>query len=189
MKTTKAARIAREKDRSNFHLDQLPSSSAVIFEEPIIDQTTVGNWKLLLEGSPIPTDMKHSDKEIIHRIPIFITTNQDIWSWISPDDIAPIKQRITIYKLKHTITNAINVEGQIEKPPSILTHHDIDALIIHHYDDILLKLGSLTSNTLMYNERKQLSTNIIMKLERLQSQLLLFQDNTINEASTSHATE
>lgn len=58
LETTKATRIAREKDRSNFHLDQLPSPTAVIFEEPIIDQTTVGNWKLLLEGSPIPTDMK-----------------------------------------------------------------------------------------------------------------------------------
>ncbi|PNF43721.1 hypothetical protein B7P43_CG14071 [Cryptotermes secundus] len=62
---TKPTRIARERDKSNFHLDQLPNSTAVLFEEPIIDQTTIGTWKLLLEGSPIPTDMKHSDKEII----------------------------------------------------------------------------------------------------------------------------
>jgi hypothetical protein len=47
---TKPTRIARERDKSNFHLDQLPNSTAVIFEEPIIDQTTVGTWKLLLEG-------------------------------------------------------------------------------------------------------------------------------------------
>jgi ABC-type transport system involved in cytochrome bd biosynthesis fused ATPase/permease subunit len=46
----KQTRISREKDRSNFHLDQLPNATSVIFEEPIIDQTTIGTWKLLLEG-------------------------------------------------------------------------------------------------------------------------------------------
>jgi ATP-dependent protease Clp ATPase subunit len=52
---TKPTRISREKDKSNFHLDQLPNSTSVIFEEPIIDQTTIGTWKLLLEGCPIPS--------------------------------------------------------------------------------------------------------------------------------------
>jgi hypothetical protein len=75
---TKPTRISREKDRANFHLDQLPNSTSVIFEEPIIDQT-VGTRKLLLEGSPPPTDMKY--KEIINRLPIFITTNHDLWNW------------------------------------------------------------------------------------------------------------
>jgi hypothetical protein len=79
---TKPTRIARERDKSNFHLDQLPNSTSVIFEEPITDQTTVGTWKLLLEGAPIPTDMKHADKELINRLPIFITTNQPLWNWV-----------------------------------------------------------------------------------------------------------
>jgi hypothetical protein len=79
-------RIAREKDESNFHLDQLPNASIVVFEKPIIDQTTVGTWKLLMEGSPVPTDMKHSDKETIQRLPIFISTNHDIWTWVTPAD-------------------------------------------------------------------------------------------------------
>jgi hypothetical protein len=68
---TNPTRISREKDKSNFHLDKLPNSTTVIFEEPIIDQTTVGTWKLLLEGSQVPTDMKHTDKEMIDRLPIF----------------------------------------------------------------------------------------------------------------------
>jgi hypothetical protein len=51
---TKPTRIARERDKSNFHLDQLPNSTSVVFEEPIIDQTTVGTWKLLLEGGAHP---------------------------------------------------------------------------------------------------------------------------------------
>jgi hypothetical protein len=84
---TQPTRISREKDRSTFHLDQLPNSTAVIFEEPIIDQTTVGTWKLLLEGSPIPTDMKHTDKELIHRLPIFITTNHNLWNWVGSSEV------------------------------------------------------------------------------------------------------
>ncbi|XP_023711693.1 uncharacterized protein LOC111866715 [Cryptotermes secundus] len=39
---TKPTRISREKDKLNFHLDQLPSSTSIVFEEPIIDQTTIG---------------------------------------------------------------------------------------------------------------------------------------------------
>lgn len=45
----------------------------VIFEEPLIDNTTEGTWKLLMEGATIMTDIKHSDKEQIKRIPILIT--------------------------------------------------------------------------------------------------------------------
>jgi hypothetical protein len=63
LEDTYPTRIARERDKSNFHLDQLPNATSVVFEEPIIDQTTIGTWKLLLEGAPLPTDMKHTDKE------------------------------------------------------------------------------------------------------------------------------
>jgi ABC-type multidrug transport system fused ATPase/permease subunit len=35
--------ISRDKDRSSFHLDQLPNSTSIIFEEPIIENTTVGS--------------------------------------------------------------------------------------------------------------------------------------------------
>jgi hypothetical protein len=73
--------ISHEKDRSSFHLDQLPNSTSIIFEEPVIENTTVGSWKLLMEGNTLQTDMKHSDKEDISRLPIFITTNIDLWSW------------------------------------------------------------------------------------------------------------
>ena len=41
--------VTREGDRSNFHLDQLPKASSIVFEEPIIDNTNVSTWKLLME--------------------------------------------------------------------------------------------------------------------------------------------
>jgi hypothetical protein len=107
---TQPTRIARKKDKSNFHLDQLPNSSAVIFEEPIIDQTTIGTWQLLMEGSPVPTDMKHTDKETIERLPILISTNHGIWTWVSPNDIPPLKQRILSTYLTHTIQSFKSAE-------------------------------------------------------------------------------
>jgi hypothetical protein len=83
LEDTQPTGISREKDKFNFHLDQLPNSTSVIFEEPIIDQTPVGTWKLLFEGSPVPTDMEHTDKELIERLPIFISTNHNIWNWVT----------------------------------------------------------------------------------------------------------
>jgi hypothetical protein len=62
--------IARERDNSSFHLDQLPGASAALFEESVITPITVGTWKLLLEGKTVKTDIKHRDKEGIARIPV-----------------------------------------------------------------------------------------------------------------------
>jgi hypothetical protein len=136
LEDTKPTRISREKDRSNFHLDQLPNSTAVIFEEPIIDQTTIGTWKLLLEGSPIPTDMKHTDKELIHRLPIFITTNHQLWNWVSSDDIPLIQQRIMEFELSKRIQSISSPTYDIQMPPSILTKHDMYALISNNIQSI-----------------------------------------------------
>jgi hypothetical protein len=157
-------RISREKDKSTFHLDQLQNSTAVIFEEPVIDQTTIGTWKLLLEGSPIPTDMKYTDKELINRLPIFISTNHDIWNWVGSEDIRPLQQRIFIYNLDALIQSPIPHSFTVIQPPGIITKHNIYALILHHiqdiltnYDDILLSSpNSPTIKTLSRTTREKL---------------------------------
>jgi hypothetical protein len=170
---TKPTRIARERDKSNFHLDQMPNSTSVIFEEPIIDQTTVGTWKLLLEGAPIPTDMKHADKELIHRLPIFITTNQPLWNWVSTEDIPPLQQRLFSFKLTSSISSYISTHSTLPQPPNIITKHDIYALMLHHiqsiHDDYLLLLASSPIS----DTSKPYTTTQIKHLESLQIQLLL----------------
>jgi hypothetical protein len=144
---TKPTRIARERDKSNFHLDQLPNSTAVLFEEPIIDHTTIGTWKLLLEGSPIPTDMKHSDKEIINRLPVFISTNQPIWNWVSADDVSPLKQRLFQFDLTTQIASFVDKSGTIPQPPSIITKHDLYATHLRNLQAIFQLVGRQTSTT------------------------------------------
>ncbi|KAJ8875084.1 hypothetical protein PR048_022975 [Dryococelus australis] len=76
--------ISRERDRSGFLLDQLPNATCVLFEEPCIDKTIMRT----------NTDMKHQAKEITERLPIFITTNQELWAWCESSEKAPLEIRI-----------------------------------------------------------------------------------------------
>lgn len=181
---TKPTRIARERDKSNFHLDQLPNSTTVIFEEPIIDQTTVGTWKLLLEGAPIPTDMKHADKELIHRLPIFISTNQPLWNWVGTDDVAPLQQRIFQFDLHVTITSLTWLEQHLPHPSSIITHHDVYALFLHHLQDIHSTYTSLLSQMPLSETSKQIQDLAYATLQNLQLALLL-QDSSESLCKTS----
>jgi hypothetical protein len=170
---THPTRIARERDKSNFHLDQLPNATAVVFEEPIIDQTTIGTWKLLLEGAPIPTDMKHADKEIINRLPIFVTTNHPIWNWVSTEDIAPLQQRMFIYKLTSPISSTITQTSKLPMPPHIITTHDLYAYIIMNIQTIHDKYISSLASTPNADTAKIFSSQHYNKLLTIQNNLLL----------------
>lgn len=85
--------ISRDKDRSSFHFDELPNATCIIFEEPKIENKTVGSWTILMEGNTLQTDIKHSDKEEIGRLPIYITTNSDLWAWCEDRERPPLQQR------------------------------------------------------------------------------------------------
>jgi hypothetical protein len=91
--------------------------------------------------------MKHADKELIHRLPIFITTNQPLWNWVSTDDIPPLQQRIFQYELQTPISSLTSTNSILPHPPAIITHHDLYGLILHHiqtihqkYTDLLLQM-------------------------------------------------
>jgi hypothetical protein len=85
--------ISKHKDRSSFHFDQVPNATSIRLEEPIIENTTAGLWKLPMEGNNMQTDMKHTDKETIHRLPIFMTPNSGIWTWCKDCKRDPAQQR------------------------------------------------------------------------------------------------
>lgn len=134
--------ITREGDRSNFHLDQLPKASTIVFEEPIIDNTNVGTWKLLMEGAQIMTDMKHANKEYVDRIPIFITTNYDLWHYTDSLEQEPIKQRIITYYLKQQITSA-QQKGVIPLSESLITPHDFQNLVLLNLPTIMTNINTI----------------------------------------------
>nr|QTE04067.1 MAG: nonstructural protein 1 [Phylloscopus proregulus Brevihamaparvovirus] len=99
----KPEQIPRENDNSQFKLDQLPTATSAIFEEPMITPNNVGTWKLLLEGATVSTDIKNKDKETIPRIPIFITTECAIDKHIDNREGEQIRQRIKIFRFRKGI--------------------------------------------------------------------------------------
>jgi hypothetical protein len=96
--------------------------------------------------------------------------------WYSEHPINKLRTKAVIYLLI-----------LLDKPPSILSHHDLDALIISKYDDIILRLGTLHSTNLLYPDRKQLPSNILQRLQEVQSKLLLFQDIDILKVDKGNA--
>jgi hypothetical protein len=140
--------ISREKDIPSFHLDQLPNSISIIFEEPIIENTSVGSWKLLKEGNTIQTDMKHSDKEDITRLPIFITTNNDLWTWTDECEREPLQQRFIQFTLEKRIRSIVSSKYDIDYPPSRLTTNDIHLLFVKHIPDIITLLEAKEQSNL-----------------------------------------
>jgi hypothetical protein len=126
-----------------------------------------------LEGAPIPTDTKHADKEIIERLPIFITTNQPIWNWVSTEDIAPIQQRIFQYELNTTISSIATHNTALPHPPAIITHYDLYALILHHIQDIQHAYHDLLSTMPQSPTSKQFTSTTYNNLQNLQIALLL----------------
>jgi hypothetical protein len=173
LKDTHPTHISREKDRSTFHFDQLPNSTSVISEEPIIDQTTIGTRKLLLEGSPLPTDMKHTDKEFIHRLPIFSSTNHNLWNWVGSTEVAPIKQRIFEFFLQHPIQNIADEDFTIPSPPNIVTKHDVYALINSNTDNIMDTYNTITSSHPLHPSHKSIPQDTLTSIQKLHIQLLL----------------
>ncbi|KAJ8871141.1 hypothetical protein PR048_027446 [Dryococelus australis] len=114
--------ISRERGTRGFHLDQLPNATSVLFEEPCTDNTSMGEWILLLEGTPTNTDMKHQDKEIIEGLSISIPTNQELWSWceskcLKLTDI-PKKHRQNPITTDRHHTVSSNEDSSTERPPS-----------------------------------------------------------------------
>lgn len=98
--------IPRERDNSNFHMDQLPTATGAIFEEPYMTPTNVGTWKLLLEGSVIRTDKKHDDKQSIPRIPVYITCATPLDNNVQQGERVQIKQRIKQFYFTKTIDHS-----------------------------------------------------------------------------------
>lgn len=136
--------IPRGRDNSAFHLDQLPASSAALFEEPLITPVNVGTWKLLLEGRTVKTDIKHRDKEGIPRLPIWITTATPITTQVDHNEALQIQQRIKIFIFKRCIAHRRDGETLtteltsrlIRKAPGYVTPLHFAYLWIQEIDNI-----------------------------------------------------
>lgn len=160
--------ICRERDNSGFHLDQLPFSVGVLFEEPCITPTNVGTWKLLFEGKVVKTDIKHKDKEGIPRIPIWCTTASKITANIDPNESSQIYQRIKLYVFKRTIQHrrdhytkpGLQNYGYLDRAPGNIGPEQFAFIYLLNWDRIRDKIykedeSHTISNAFDYNAENQ----------------------------------
>jgi len=138
--------ISREKDNS-FHLDQLPTASCALYEEPLITPINVGNWKLLLEGACLVTDIKTGDKESIPRLPIFITSAVNICAQIDSNESLQVCQRIHTFVFKETILHEgegrpVSIRSLARAPTNILCD-DFVMLVLILYPLILRRIAEI----------------------------------------------
>lgn len=164
--------LTREKDKNSFHLQNLPCATSVLYEEPQIDQSNVNTMKLLLEGTQTMTDVKHSDKEPIPRIPIFITTNPPIETWIPTEDKAAMKTRYIefqlYYPINHSSDKTFNVKP-ITGPPKLITSGHIFAHLLIHYKQIQQRITCLLKEKVLAQELVHPSKKL--QVEELAEQL------------------
>lgn len=116
--------VTRCGDANQFHLQNLLNKSVAIFEEPRITPMNVDDFKLLMGGEPMEVNVKNADHEFMPRIPVFVTTNSSLGTWIPPHDYFPIKNRMFEYKLSAVMGSTI------PKPAFVIEGCDLRNLLV-----------------------------------------------------------
>lgn len=88
--------VQRSGDHSQFFLQNLLNKSVALMEEPRITPITVNDFKELLGGQPFDIHVKHQEDVRLKRIPVLISTNTNICTYISATDANAIKARCYI---------------------------------------------------------------------------------------------
>ncbi|KAA3670127.1 uncharacterized protein DEA37_0000242 [Paragonimus westermani] len=90
--------VQRSGDHSQFFLMNLINKTVALMEEPRITSLTVNDFKELLGGTPFDIHVKHQKDERLPRIPVLISTNNDLTFYCLSEDAKAIKARCFIYK-------------------------------------------------------------------------------------------
>lgn len=187
--------IPRENDNSQFKMDQLPNSTAVLFEEPVITPNNVGTWKLIMEGTPTVTDMKNRDKEWIPRTPIFVTTENTITAHIDERETAQINQRIKLFVFKKGIKHNTDsyartgeiIGREIKAPPGNIEIDHFAYQIVHNWFKIKARIQEIIADKVIDTEtyiREEADTTdrikciqVLLQKMRAHQELLVIETN------------
>jgi hypothetical protein len=122
--------MTRTGSSNHFWLQSVINAPMVLFEEPLITSADVHDWKLLLEGSEYTVHIKNAPDQIMGRLPFFLTSNHDVWKYVSPADGNALKERIITYRFYTQINNDpqnINdrASGRFSTAPRTVTPADV----------------------------------------------------------------
>lgn len=117
--------VQRSAEGNSFHFEGLLNKSVAMLEEPRITALTMNDYKVLLGGEDFEVNKKHQAPEILKRIPVLITTNAPIGSYLQPVDAKALDNRaITIH-----IDEQLNVGREFTSPKiTLCTCHLIESL-------------------------------------------------------------
>ena len=100
--------VQRSAEGNSFHFEGLLNKSVAMLEEPRITALTMNDYKVLLGGEDFEVNKKHQAPEILKRIPVLITTNAPIGSYLQAVDAQALDNRaITIHIDKQLNVNKI----------------------------------------------------------------------------------
>ena len=131
--------VTRCGDQNQFHFQNLLNKSYALFEEPRISEQTVDDYKLLLEGADFEVNVKHSDPEVLQRIPVFISTNKPIDYWVSPADGDALYSRTKTFVLRKEIKGFSDKHSNqfgLNPPPGRITSSDFLHLFEKYKEEI-----------------------------------------------------
>ncbi|KAJ8891273.1 hypothetical protein PR048_010789 [Dryococelus australis] len=102
---------------------------------------------LTRERTPITTDIKHMDKEIIEGYrSSSLTTNTPIWNWLEASEIPPLKCRTFVYQFNTQIEHQTLSWLSMRKPPTILQPQHLYTHMLYHINEINEELAQTHEN-------------------------------------------
>ena len=131
--------VTRCGDQNQFHFQNLLNKSYALFEESRISEQTVDDYKFLLEGVDFEVNVKHSDPEVLQRIPIFTSTNKPIDYWVPPADGDALYSRtktFTLHKEIKGFSDRHSNQYGLNPPPGRITSSDFLALFEKYKKEI-----------------------------------------------------
>ena len=123
--------MTRDNGKNAFWLQSCLDDKFILYEEPMIAPENVNTWKLLLEGAPVKAQIKNQPDAIMERKPFFITTNDNIGTWINQTDRDALATRSHTFHVYQQISNPPSVLGAIPEPPVIFNGTHLFAFFAH----------------------------------------------------------
>ena len=123
--------MTRDNGKNAFWLQSCLDDKFILYEEPMIAPENVNTWKLLLEGAPVKAQIKNQPDAVMERKPFFITTNDNIGTWINQTDRDALATRSHTFHVFQQISNPPSVLGAIPEPPVIFTGAHLFAFFAH----------------------------------------------------------
>nr|CDS30832.1 non capsid protein NS 1 [Hymenolepis microstoma] len=86
--------VCQRGEQKAFHFENLLNRTVALIEEPLITIETKNDYKCLLGGERLEVDIKCGARRFLQRVPVIVTTNEDLGSQLTSMDKAALYSRV-----------------------------------------------------------------------------------------------